>query len=141
MTQTSGLTQDELQTLAEIAGLMIPENATHGVPGADDPLVLAEIAHAAQENLEVTSADLAAFAGTKAIDGARRAEAFQQSHAGAASRLQTLVVISYYRDDRVMKSLGIDARAPFPKGFDVEQGDWSLLDPVRAMKPIFRSVK
>lgn len=141
MTQTSGLTQDELETLAEIADLMIPESATHGVPGADDPAVLAEIAHAAQQNLEVTSADLTAFAETAATDGASRAEAFQHDHAGAASRLQTLIVTSYYRDDRVMKSLGMDARAPFPKGFEVEQGDWSLLDPVRAMKPIYRPIE
>ena len=141
MTQSSALTQEELQTLAEIAGLMIPESVAHGVPGADDPMVLAEITHAAQQNLEVTSADLAAFASTEATDGASRAETFQQKHARAANRLQTLIVTCYYRDDRVMKSLGMDSRAPFPKGFDVEQGDWSLLDPVRAMKPIYRLVE
>lgn len=141
MTQTSALTQEELQTLAEIAGLMIPQSIAYGVPGADDPAVLAEISQAAQRNLVVTSADLAAFAGTDASDGASRAETFQENHAGAASRLQTLIVTCYYRDDRVMKSLGMDARAPFPKGFDVEQGDWSLLDPVRAMKPIYRRME
>lgn len=141
MTETNTLSRDELQTLAEIAGLMIPESAAHGVPGADDPTVLAEIARAAQKDLAATSADLAAFAGTEARDGASRAEAFRRDHASAANRLQALIVNCYYRDERVMTSLGMDARAPFPTGFDVEQGDWSLLDPVRAMKPIYRLVE
>jgi hypothetical protein len=32
----------------------------------------------------------------------------------------------------VLRSLGLELRAPFPKGYALEQGDWSLLDPVRA---------
>jgi hypothetical protein len=34
----------------------------------------------------------------------------------------------------------MDARAPFPKGYDLEQGDWSLLDPVRARPRLYRDV-
>ena len=30
--------------------------------------------------------------------------------------------------------------APFPKGYALEQGDWSLLDPVRARGRIWRGV-
>ena len=41
------------------------------------------------------------------------------------------MLLCYYRDDRVMVSLGLEARPPFPKGHVLEQGDWSLLDPVR----------
>jgi hypothetical protein len=52
-----------------------------------------------------------------------------------------VVLLCYYRDDRVMHSLGQEPRAPFPKGHEVEQGDWSLLDPVRARPPIWRKVK
>ena len=37
-----------------------------------------------------------------------------------------------YSDDRVLRSLGLELRAPFPKGYALEQGDWALLDPVRA---------
>ena len=44
----------------------------------------------------------------------------------------------YYRDDRVMRSLDMEARPPFPKGFDVEQGDWTLLDPVRSRPKLYR---
>src|SRR6202022_921354 len=45
--------------------------------------------------------------------------------------LVRVVLLCYYRDDRVMRSLGQEPRPPFPKGHVVEQGDWSLLDPVR----------
>jgi hypothetical protein len=55
--------------------------------------------------------------------------------------LSRIVLQCYYRDDRVMRSLGMEARPPFPKGFEVEQGDWSLLDPVRAMPPLYREVQ
>ena len=33
--------------------------------------------------------------------------------------------------DRVLRSLGLELRAPFPKGYTLEQGDWALLDPVK----------
>jgi hypothetical protein len=37
-----------------------------------------------------------------------------------------------------MRSLGMEPRPPYPKGFAVEQGDWSLLDPVRARPTLYR---
>jgi hypothetical protein len=54
--------------------------------------------------------------------------------------LNRVVLLCYYRDDRVMRSLGQDPRSPFPKGHEVEQGDWSLLDPVKKRAPIWRRV-
>ena len=42
--------------------------------------------------------------------------------------IQTLVAQCYYRDNRVMRSLAIEMRPPFPQGYQVEQGDWSVLD-------------
>jgi len=35
-----------------------------------------------------------------------------------------------------MRSLDMETRPPFPKGFDLDQGDMSLLDPVRD-RPVF----
>ena len=62
--------------------------------------------------------------------------------AGApAAALGRLILSAYYRDDRVLLALGHEARAPFPKGYDVEQGDWSLLDPVRARPRMYRVVE
>jgi len=52
--------------------------------------------------------------------------------------LSRIILQCYYRDDRVMRSLDMEVRPPFPKGFEVAQGDWSLLDPVRARPPVYR---
>ena len=37
-----------------------------------------------------------------------------------------------------MTALGIEERPPFPQGYDVPQGDWSLLDPVKRRPKFFR---
>ena len=58
----------------------------------------------------------------------------------ALTYLTRIILQCYYRDDRVMRSLDMEVRPPFPKGFEVEQGDWSLLDPVRARPRLFRDV-
>jgi len=52
--------------------------------------------------------------------------------------LGRLILGAYYRDDRVLIALKQDARAPFPKGYSLEQGDWSLLDAVRRRPPLWR---
>ena len=59
---------------------------------------------------------------------------------GLALLLVNVVVRCYYRDDRVMRSLNMELRPPFTKGFELEQGDWSLLDPVRARGQAYREV-
>ena len=57
-----------------------------------------------------------------------------------ADVLMAVTVRCYYGDDRVMRSFGMEPRAPYPQGHEVEQGDWSLLEPVRARGPIWRGV-
>ena len=58
----------------------------------------------------------------------------------ASAMLHTGRVIlgAYYRDDRVLLALRQEARAPFPQGYTLEQGDWSLLDAVRHRPPLWR---
>jgi hypothetical protein len=49
-----------------------------------------------------------------------------------------VILQCYYRDDRVMRSLELEPRPPFPKGHTLEQGDWSLLDAVRGRAKMWR---
>jgi glycine/D-amino acid oxidase-like deaminating enzyme len=63
---------------------------------------------------------------------------YYASGAAAAAVLGRVILGAYYRDDRVLQSLGLEARAPFPKGYALEQGDWSLLDAVRERPPLWR---
>ncbi|MFZ9465922.1 MAG: hypothetical protein ACO3AS_07170, partial [Burkholderiaceae bacterium] len=39
----SGLSREEIGLLRRVAGLMIPQSEAFGVPGADDPLIFADL--------------------------------------------------------------------------------------------------
>jgi hypothetical protein len=135
----------ETSALAAIAGTMIPADAKLGVPGADDPAIMADIVKSLGRDLTPVREAVAAI-GTRA-KGAFTAlnvdvrEALLTEYiagGGAAAVLARVILSAYYRDDRVLLSLGMEPRAPFPKGHIVEQGDWSLLDPVRKRAPFWR---
>ncbi len=70
----------------------------------------------------------------------RSANEFRATGGAAAATLVRVVLQCYYRDDRVLRSLGLELRAPFPKGYALEQGDWALLDPVKA-RPFFGTLR
>ena len=55
-------------------------------------------------------------------------------------RLAQQTVACYYQQDRVMVAIGMEARPPFPLGYQVEAGDLSLLDPVRARGRVYREI-
>jgi len=55
--------------------------------------------------------------------------------------LARVILQCYYRDDRVLRSLGLELRAPFPKGHVLPEGDWSLLDSVKARPTKLRGAK
>jgi hypothetical protein len=135
-----------MRDLQRLAGLMIPANDEYGVPGADDPAVFADILRSLGRDLaDVRTGldELATLAGSTfaELDGARApavAEKFLASESPAVAALGRVVLQCYYRDDRVLRSLGMEPRAPFPQGHVVEQGDWSLLDAVRGRAPLWR---
>jgi len=142
------LSADELDDLRCLAGMIVPASTRYGVPGADDAAIFADIANSIGRDaggvLEAL-ATLRRLAGgpVAALDEARRHDVATQLRGEGGPRLAVLtriVLLCYYRDDRVMASLGLEARAPFPKGHEIEQGDWSLLDAVRARKPFWRPV-
>jgi hypothetical protein len=143
---SSPLTDAERRELASIAAAMIPADKALGMPAADDPAILADIERSIGRDLTAvrqTLADIATAAGatfaTLAVDR-REALVTERLAAGGwpAWLFGRLVLGAYYRDDRVLRALGHEARAPFPKGYALEQGDWSLLDPVRDRAPLWR---
>jgi hypothetical protein len=142
------LTEAELADLRCLAGMIIPASAKHGVPGADDDLIFADIVNSIGRDRDTVLAALAKLRTLAdgpffALNAARRNEVAAMLRAeggGAIGVLTRIVLLCYYRDDRVMVSLGLEVRPPFPKGHVVEQGDWSLLDPVRSRRPFWRQV-
>ena len=136
----SELTQAQRDDLCTIAAMIIPASDEYKVPGADDPAIQADILKTlGRDSVMVRQAldQLARLAGKplSALDPAKRAVVAQEFRATGGAAVATLVRVvlqCYYRDDRVLRSLGLELRAPFPKGYMLEDGDWSLLDPVRA---------
>ncbi|MGA8758499.1 MAG: hypothetical protein WB611_19670 [Stellaceae bacterium] len=146
MSDDSPLTPAQSDNLRAIAAAIIPASAEFDVPGADDPAIQADIlATLGREAGLVREAldEVARLAGQPfaSLDPAQREAVAAQLRAegGAAVAALTRVVLQcYYRDDRVVRSLGLEPRPPFPKGHVLDDGDWSLLDPVRAQPPFWR---
>ena len=141
------LTDFQIADLRCLASMIIPASAKHGVPGADDDVIFADILSSIGRDGDDVLAALAklhtlAGGAFTALDTARRgkvARLLRVEGGRPVGILTRIVLLCYYRDDRVMVSLGLEVRPPFPKGHVVEQGDWSLLDPVRSRRPFWRS--
>ena len=144
----TALTMDERAALRALVALIIPASEAHAVPGADDALIFADILvsarpHATQVASALARLDAAATAPFATLDAAHQAHIAATCRAAAGELfglIATLTAQCYYRDDRVMRSLDMEPRPPFPLGYTLEEGDWSLLDPVRARPKFYRQV-
>ena len=140
------LTPTQRADLRAIAGVIVPASREFDVPGADDAAIQADIlatlgrdAGPVREALDA----LARLAGGSFADldfARREAVALRLRGEGGAAvaTLSRVVLQCYYRDDRVVRSLGLVPRPPYPQGYELEQGDWSLLDPIRARPAFWR---
>jgi hypothetical protein len=139
-TADAPLSDAEIRSLGDIAGTMIPADAALGVPGADDPAILDDIVKSLGGDLPLVRTALAAidFAGLDRDGREALINRYYDSGGPAAKALGRVILGAYYRDDRVLLSLKHEARAPFPKGYTLEQGEWSLLDAVRHRPPLWR---
>jgi hypothetical protein len=146
MSTDNPLTPTQSDDLRAIAGVIIPASAEFDVPGADDPAIQADIVATLGRDTRLVQEALdrlARLAGAPlaGLDPVRRqAVAIELRATGGAAvvTLTRVVLQCYYRDDRVVRSLGLEPRPPYPTGHVLEDGDWSLLDPVRARPPMWR---
>ena len=140
------LNQAQRDDLRTIAAMIIPASDEYKVPGADDPAIQADMLKTLGRDTELVGQaldHLARLAGKPlaALEAARQdavIKEFRATGGAATATLVRVVLQCYYRDDRVLRSLGIELRAPFPKGHVLPDGDWSLLDPVKARPPSLR---
>ena len=141
------LTDQEIRDLRDIAGTMIPQNSAEGLPGADDPAIQADLIKTLGRDLPRLREAIAAIIRESGgafpdLDRDRQETLINDYYArrsAAAMTLGRVILAAYYRDDRVLVALGQEARSPFPEGHPIEQGDWSLLDPVRGRVPFWRN--
>ena len=142
------LTADQQRSLRCLADRIIPASVKYGIPGAGDDSIFTDIlrsfgqdAHHVRDVLQTL--DRLSGGVFADLPPARQTAVAAQlrDHGGTAlTMVSRIVLLCYYRDDRVMRSLDMETRPPFPMGFEMEQGDWSLLDPVRRRAPFYRKV-
>ena len=147
------LTDQQWFTLRALADVIVPPSAQYGVPGAGDEAICKYVINDAAKRLPRLIEALATLndiahevhgAAFVELDEAQRetsALLFRDGHQAAAGMAEVLVTQCYYRDDRVVRSLGMELRPPHPEGYAVDQGDWSVLDQVRKRQPFHRRVE
>ena len=148
----SPFSENDRSALRIIVRMIIPSDADLGVPGADDNAILSVILTKGIQFESVLSSGIRALTQLSEehhdvsftdLPEARQVdlvEDFKPSRADFFSVLTSITIQAYYQDKRVLESLDIEPRPPFPLGYEVEQGDWSLLDPVRRRSKLYREV-
>ena len=141
---------EEREMLRRVAGILIPASDEYGVPGADDDAIFARIlVLAAARSASIKSGIDALNALAKArhdadfqtLNRARRIALLRDDASSALLRQMIhCTATAYYQDGRVLASIDLKSTPPFPGGHEIEQGDWSLLDPVKQRAPFFRRV-
>jgi len=138
-----GLSPGDFAVLRRMAGTIIGASAQYGVPGADDIQIAAMLLKlAGGQHGDVIRAGVREFAASCARSGGadgitdadhqRLLREFATQRPEFSWRLLLFIAQAYYQDERVIRSLGMQPRAPFPLGNKLEPSDWTLLDPVRS---------
>jgi len=113
------LTAEQARDFRALAGFIVPPSTTYDVPGADDDRIFADILRSLErdhDDICRALAHLATLAGGSFADlgPGQRAEvatAFRETGGAPLPALVRVVLLCYYRDDRVLRSLGQEAPA------------------------------
>lgn len=144
------LSEQQMSTLASVLDMIIPASDDGRMPSAAEVDVLAYIGENRADQIPLIVEGLTILDGLSdtrhrkgfaALAESDRQELVDELKRDQADFIQSLVsstVVCYYQDDRVLEALGLEARPPFPQGYEVEPGDLSLLDPVRARPKLYR---
>lgn len=139
-------------TLNALQDLMIPSATDGRMPSARSLGLYAGSAGLAPEDAELFASGLAQI---EARAQAAHGVPFAQLQAAAAIALveemrtqrsefiqlfMLLTTARYLQNPQVMRLIGLEARPPWPQGHVVAEGDWSLIEVVRARPKIYREV-
>jgi len=144
------LTSTQRASLDRVLNLIIPPSADGRMPGAAEvgvpdylaaeapdalPLLCREL-----DELEQQSRERFARGFAELESGERKSliDAMRAQDPLFMNRLVHELLACYYQHDRVLEGLGLEARPPFPKGYQIAQGDMRLLAPVRARGKMYR---
>ena len=144
------LTAAQREILRAVLDMIIPVSEDGRFPSAAEVDVLEHIRESQSHLLPALREDLGrldrlaaehsgtAFAHLTESDRIRVMDEIRSAEPGFLKDLALQTATRYYQDDRVLRALGMEARPPFPKGYEVVSGDLSLLDPVRKRGKLYR---
>jgi hypothetical protein len=137
----STYTEDQRALLNRLCDLMIP--AGEDRPSAADPELFKDILSRLSPHESVLKPALAILAPLTleklaASEQVTLINQYRQAYPAFFQIFESQVIQVYYANSVVLTSLGVNAPSPYPGGYDVEETDWSLLDPVRGREPFYR---
>ncbi len=135
-------TAEERHALACVLDALIPPSADGRMPGAGQAGVATHVEgvlrtlpdlHAmVVEGLRELDAQARPQHGRRFVDLAAAERAALVAAQGFGYALVPHAYIGYYQTEAVLEAIGIEARAPHPKGYAVAENDLGLLAPVQA---------
>ena len=139
---------EEVDVLKRLFDKIIPASADERFPSAADSQIFEDFLASSQQFRELISKAillLQEFSGSdycqlSEVDADRVTQQFYANRTGPVTTLLSLLTQCYFRDDRVLETIGLEPRAPHPGGFEVQNGDWGLLEPVKSRGRIYRVV-
>ena len=150
---TPGFAAAHQRMLDTLLDVVIPPSSDGRLPGAGALGLATHVMRAAQQTPMVgpvveyglsALADLAATRhadGWQALSAEERASVLREFTATDKFFLPAflfLVYSGYYQHPRVLDALGLESRPPHPGGYEMDPGDFTLLDAVRRRGPLRR---
>lgn len=148
-----GFSRDEMRLLTSVLDEIIPPSGDGRFPGAG-ALGLADfVEQTLQSTPELRPAiaqGLSALeelarsrdpAGFAALAGQEKRDVLNELSTTQPAFLPVLILqtyAGYYQNARVVEALGLEARPPYPEGYELEPGDLTPLDRVRRRPPMYR---
>ena len=142
----------QLASLNVLMDLLIPASPDRRMPAASDLALFANVADMPSKDRLLIEAGLAeldarsvrrhqlSYARLQQADARALVEELRSEGSAFIQAFMTQTVGRYLAHDVVMPLIGLEPRAPWPKGNQVAQGDWSLLDVVKQRPKIYRPV-
>jgi hypothetical protein len=146
---------EESAVLTAVLDEIIPPSADGRLPGAGSLGIEGQVEDALRSTPELKvmiASSLSALArmgrhidsrGLRALSAEQKARVLGElanSEHAVPPVLMLQVFACYYQHPRVLQILGVEARPPHPRGYEMEENDYSLLEPVRRRAPMYRKV-
>lgn len=147
-TTTPGFSEDEMHMLASVLDEIIPPSTDGRLPGAGQLGLARYIDEAMQKTPELRSMIAQGLSDLDTLARSRKTTDFAAlakedklqllNEQGFVLPLAFQTYTAYYQHPQVVEALGLEARPPHPKGYQMEPNDLTLLDGVRRRSKMYR---